>query len=93
MSRSEIAKAAGSIGAASGLFRSRFLSQSLIATRSSRNAALHERLKKLVALRRVEPLPSLPASPQPDRCAASRVPFESGLGKRNYENKKPKYSQ
>ena len=40
MSRSEIAKRAGSTGAASGLFRSRFRSQSLIATRSSRNAAL-----------------------------------------------------
>ena len=40
MSASEIAKRIGSTGAASGLFRSRFQSQSRIAIRSSRNAAL-----------------------------------------------------
>ena len=47
MSRSEIAKCVRSTGAASGLFRSRFLSQSRIATRSSRNAALTNASKNL----------------------------------------------
>ena len=91
ISPSEIAKCVRSTGAASGLFRSRFRSQSLIATRSSRNAALTNASKKLVALLGVEPRPALHCGRDQIDAPHICVPFEKRIGqtkhkKRKYEN-------
>ena len=87
MSASEIEKRAGSIGAASGLFRSRFLSQSRIATRSSRNAALTNASKNWSRCAGSS-LDSPPLLPRPDRCAAFAFPFEKRIGQTKHEKRK-----
>jgi hypothetical protein len=93
MSASEIAKCVRSTGAASGLFRSRFLSQSRIATRSSRNAALTNASKNWSRCAGSSlDQPCIVAATRSMRCIFA-FPLKSGLGKRNYENKYPKYSQ
>jgi len=86
MSRSEIAKHAGSTGGASGLRWSRFLSQSRIATRSSRNDA-DERLEKLVALLRVEPRPALHCG-RTRSMARIAFPFEKRIGQTKHKKRK-----
>ena len=92
--RTEAAEATGSTGAASGLFRSRFLSQSRIATRSSRNAALTNASKNSLAMLRVEPRPSPASWPRPDRVPCIRaLPLKSGSGKRKPETEKRKYAE
>jgi hypothetical protein len=92
-SRSEIAKAARSIGAASGLFRSRFLSQSRIATRSSRNAALTNARKNLSRCNGLSRSQATVVASTKSMRRIFAFPLKSGSGKRNHENKYPKYSQ
>ena len=93
MSRSEIAKAAGSIGAASGAVLTRRRSQARNSSLSSRSAAFRPSLKEPLALLRVEPRPALHRGLNQIDAPHSRSLLKSGSGKRNTKNEKRKYAE
>jgi len=90
MSRSEIAKHAGWVGAASGAVLTRRKSQARNLSRSSRSAAFRPAWKN-----RSRCCGSSRAHPfiRTDRCGASRVLFKSGSSKGNTKNEKRKYAE
>jgi hypothetical protein len=93
MSASPNMKLAGLIGAASGLFRSRFLSQSRIATRSSRNAALTNARKNRSRCNGLSRSQATHVASTKSMRRIFAFPLKSGSGKRNTKNKKLKYPQ
>jgi hypothetical protein len=94
------AKSASEIVEAGGIDRSgeRRVPEPLPKPISHRNPVepqcrIDERLEKLVALRRVEPRPALHCGRNQIDAPHFAFPLKSGSGKRNHENKYPKYSQ